>query len=216
MYNNINQESLNQVNSKVKRFDIINHLIKKLRIENPRYLEIGVLNGENIRNINATYKDGVDPGIEGYMVPEVNYPMTSDAFFDLIKDRDVKYDIIFIDGLHHSYQVTKDIENSLRHLNTNGYIILHDCNPVSFESQKVPREVIVWNGDVWKSIVNLRLQRSDLVIRVVDTDFGIGIISPGKMERYEMDTDDISWEFFQQNKKEILNLISVEEFEFLY
>ena len=53
------------------------------------YLEIGVFKGENIREIKAAHKDGVDPGAEGYTSPEVNYPMTSDDFFELINK---KYD----------------------------------------------------------------------------------------------------------------------------
>ena len=96
------------------RFDIINHLIEIYGFKN--YLEIGVYRGENIRKIIAEHKDGVDPGTEGEMVPEVNYNMTSDDFFEFIKDHDeIKYDIIFIDGLHHSDQVDKDIENSLKY-----------------------------------------------------------------------------------------------------
>ena len=57
--------------------------------------------------------------------------MTSDEFFDFLRTNefDRKYDVIFIDGLHKSYQVKKDILNSLQFLNPKGYIVLHDCNP---------------------------------------------------------------------------------------
>jgi hypothetical protein len=97
----------------MQRFDIINYFIDKFNFVN--YLEIGVYRGENIRKIKAIHKDGVDPGVEGEMVPEVNYRMTSDDFFELIKDHeDIKYDIIFIDGLHHSDQVDKDIVKPLQ------------------------------------------------------------------------------------------------------
>ena len=95
------------------RFDIINHFIKKYNFKN--YLEIGVFNGECIEAIDIFHKDGVDPGVEGVVHPKVNYPITSDEFFELIKDEDIKYDIVFIDGLHHSDQVIKDITNSLKH-----------------------------------------------------------------------------------------------------
>lgn len=197
----------------VKRYDLINHIIQKNKFLN--YLEIGVFHGENIRLIKAIHKDGVDPGHEGVVAPEVTYPMTSDAFFEFIKGHDIKYDIIFIDGLHHKEQVDKDIENALNHLVPNGYILLHDCNPISYEAQKVPRETVVWNGDVWESIVKLRLNRSDLEIRVVDTDFGVGIVNFGKMSIYDK-VDKIDWNYFEKHKKEILNIISVEEFKNLY
>ena len=142
--------------------------------------------------------------------------MTSDEFFDLIKDHpEIQYDVIFIDGLHHADQVDKDIENSLKHLVPNGYIVLHDCNPISYDAQKIPRETVVWNGDVWKSIVKLRLTRSDLSIRVVDTDFGVGIINIKPMDTYNK-SKNIDWEYFDNNRQEIINLISVDEFKQLY
>ena len=88
----------------VKRWDLINHLIKTYGFLN--YLEIGVNDGICIRKINAAHKDGVDPSpgseVGGMDVPEINYPITSDEFFNFIKGHDIKYDVIFIDGLHHS------------------------------------------------------------------------------------------------------------------
>jgi hypothetical protein len=212
--NNIQElEAQRNLNCEVKRYDLINHLIEKNKFLN--YLEIGVFHGDNIRLIKAIHKDGVDPGHEGVVAPEVTYPMVSDDFFELIKGHDIKYDVIFIDGLHHKEQVDKDIENSLNHLVPNGYILLHDCNPISYEAQKVPRETVVWNGDVWESIVKLRLNRSDLEIRVVDTDFGVGIVNFGEMDVYDK-SKNITWEYFQDNKKEIINLITVEEFKTIY
>jgi hypothetical protein len=35
---------------------------------------------------------------------------------------------------NHADQVSKDIENSLNHLHHNGFIVMHDCNPVSYEA----------------------------------------------------------------------------------
>jgi hypothetical protein len=115
MYKNNLQEPeiIRYLNSEIQRYHVINYLIEKYKLVN--YLEIGVFKGENIKEIKAAHKDGVDPGSEGYVIPEVNYPMTSDAFFELIKGHDIKYDIIFIDGLHHADQVEKDIKNALNH-----------------------------------------------------------------------------------------------------
>ena len=55
----------------------------------------------------------------------VTYQMESDTFFEYLKEHDPerKYDVVFIDGLHKSYQVKRDIENSLRVLSPNGYIL---------------------------------------------------------------------------------------------
>ena len=203
--------------SLTKRWDIINYLIEKNNYIN--YLEIGVNDGLCIRKIKAEHKDGVDPfpgsEVGGAVVPEINYPIYSDDFFKLIKGHDIKYDIIFIDGLHHSNQVDKDIINSLEHLVPNGTIVLHDCNPPEYEMQLVPRVTGLWNGDVWKSIVKLRCTRPDLKINVIDADWGVGIVQFGEQKIYDVKSlGEIleDWNYFDANRDEISNIISVDEF----
>lgn len=210
------QELKRYLDSEYPRYELINSLIEKNSFLN--YLEIGVFHGENIRKIKADHKDGVDPGNEGIIDENVNYPMTSDDFFELIRGHDIKYDIIFIDGLHHSEQVNKDIENSLNHIVDNGYVILHDCNPLFYDMQLVPRQTIVWNGDVWKSVINLKINRRDLTVRVVDTDHGVGIVQKKESEIPNLDFNKSlnDWNYFDSNRKEILDLISVDEFKKIY
>jgi hypothetical protein len=214
--NNLHEpEVIRYINSEIKRYDIINYLIERYKLVN--YLEIGVFQGENIRLINAPHKDGVDPGHEGYVVPEVNYPMTSDGFFDLIKEhKDIKYDIIFIDGLHHADQVEKDIQNSLNHLIPNGFIVMHDCNPVSYEAQLIPRETIAWNGDTWKAFVDFKYNHPSYKCCVIDTDFGVGVIQNNNEERNQLSLETWKWDDFNKNRKQSLNLISWDEFKANY
>jgi hypothetical protein len=216
MYTNNLQEPeiVKYLNSSIKRFDIINYLIKKYNLIN--YLEIGVFKGENIREIKAIHKDGVDPGLEGYIPPEVNYPITSNDFFDLIKEHEeIKYDIIFIDGLHHADQVEKDIKNSLNHLVKGGFILLHDCNPSSYETQLVPRQTIAWTGDVWKAFVNFKLNNPSYLSCVIDTDFGVGIIK-NSGDGYKIESKISDYEYFNLNRKKLLNLITWNEFKTTY
>lgn len=210
--NNLNNpEVIRNLKSRIKRYDIINYLIEKYNLVN--YLEIGVFKGENIREIKAIHKDGVDPGSEGYTPPEVNYPMSSDDFFALIKGHDeIKYDIIFIDGLHHSDQVEKDIKNSLNHLVKEGFIILHDCNPVSYEAQLIPRETVAWNGDVWKAFINFKLNNPTYNCCVIDTDFGVGFIH-NNGDSYKLEEKIEDWNYFNSNRKQLLNLITWDEFK---
>ena len=54
-------------------------------------------------------------------------------------------------------EVEKDIKNSLNHIVDGGFILLHDCNPVSYEAQLIPRQTIAWNGDVWKAFVDFKI-----------------------------------------------------------
>lgn len=216
MINNLQEpEVIRYLNSEIKRFDILNYLIEKYKLIN--YLEIGVFKGENIREVKAPYKNGVDPGAEGYVVPEVDYPMTSDEFFDLIKGHeDIKYDIIFIDGLHEYSQVKKDIENSLNHLQPNGFIVMHDCNPVSYDAQLPDRKTIAWNGDVWKSFVEFKQNNPDFECCVLDTDFGVGFIKNNGLTFVSTPLIDMDYQTFNPNRKQLLNLITWDEFKTTY
>lgn len=157
----------------MKRFDIINHLIKINGYKS--FLEIGTQEHINISNIIIDKKISVDPD------PEVsaNYILPSDEFF---KQNNEKFDIIFVDGLHHADYAYRDIVNSLKILNPGGCIVVHDVKPYSFESQFIPLEKTIsygsgiWNGDVWKAWVKLRTENKNLSMKVVDTDHGCGII----------------------------------------
>ena len=212
-YNTWKQDSLQRgYFFETERTDIINTLIDKYNYVN--YLEIGVNDGNNIKRIKAEHIDGVDPGIEGKDVPETNYKITSDEFFNLIKDSGIKYDIIFIDGLHHDYQVLKDIQNALKHITDNGTIVCHDMNPRWELSTRREPAGVCWNGDCWKTWAQLRTTLTGYSMEVVDTDHGVGIIRKGEQTLLDNVVSDY-WEM-EVNRKEILNLITVEEFNQKY
>ena len=109
---------------------------------------------------------GVDPVSGG------NVRKTSDIFF---KENVDKFDIVFIDGLHTYEQVKKDIINSVECLNENGIVLVHDCLPDTMAKQAVPRYKMLWNGDVWKAIVECRTNK-DLDVYTCYADYGIGVI----------------------------------------
>ena len=147
--------------------------------------------------------------------------MTSDEFFkNIAPTLNYKYDVIFIDGLHHTDQVDKDISNSLLYLEPNGTIILHDCNPINELRQQVPPNFDIWelgwNGDVWKSIVKFRKNFSSDVYNtfVINADEGLGVIennTPGNPLNLDIPKD-LTYDFFNKNRKELLNLLEVSEF----
>jgi len=197
------------------RTEIINRCFFKYKFE--KYLEIGVGDGFSIERISAKYKDGVDPGVDpsySHRCGLVNHKMTSDEFFRKIENSKILYDFIFIDGLHHTEQVDKDIFNSLKHLSPNGFIMLHDVSPSSFKTQIVPRAQVEWTGDVWKSVVKLRCLNPNIEIVTIDTDFGCCILRSGRQKLYDKDPLEIAldWNYFVRNRIELLNLIPVEEF----
>ena len=146
------------------RFEIIQKIIDKKKYED--YLEIGCDKDSNFSKIKIKNKMGVDPLSGG------NIKMTSNVFF---KNNKIFFDCIFIDGLHIYEQVREDILNSIKFLNPNGIIILHDCLPLKIWNQIVPKIYGHWNGDVWKAIVEARTMR-DIDTYTCKADHGLGLI----------------------------------------
>jgi hypothetical protein len=191
------------------RTEIINSLIQKYNYKS--YLEIGVNTpsqpGYNWIGVKIQTKHGVDPNVK------TTFKMTSDEFFE--KHIAQKYDIIFVDGLHIFEQVYKDIINSLKNLNDNGIIIVHDCNPVEEITQRRVRASDAWHGDVWKSILKLRIEEENLEVFTVDTDEGCGIIRKGSQELLvvEKNMDIYNFSYLEKNRQKALNLISIASFK---
>ena len=169
------------------------------------YLEIGCYKNDLFSNIKCNVKVGVDP-ISGGTVRK-----TSDDFY---KSNNQKFDIIFIDGLHHYKQVIKDINNSLNVLNKNGVILLHDCLPNNVYEQVVPRCKYIWNGDVWKAIVEIRT-KEDLDTYTILADQGLGIIKKKKntclLDLTEKDIRKLNFKYYYNNYQKIMRTITFDE-----
>ena len=191
----------------MNRTKIIQSLINKINAKS--YLEIGIDNGNNFQTIICDKKVSVDPNTNTIAM----HYMTSDDFF---KKNTETFDVIFIDGLHHADQVYADILNSLEILNDGGYIVCHDMNPLEESHQIIPFVSGTWNGDCWKAFVQLRYERNDLQMHVVDVDHGCGIISKGSQTPIELMNTPLEYKFFNKNRKEWLNLINTAEFYKIY
>jgi hypothetical protein len=138
----------------IERYDAINRIISKYNLNNPYYLEIGVQHGATFNKVNSINKDAVDPCIYGEY-DFINFKMLSDEFFS--KHITKKYDIIFIDGLHTAFQVSKDIYNSINNLNNGGFLILDDVFPHN-ENEQFSFKLFYdgpQTGDVWKGVYNI-------------------------------------------------------------
>lgn len=155
------------------RTDIIQQLIDERGYKS--YLEIGVFRKDNFNKIECEHKVSVDPDPEAH----ANFCTTSDDFFKLTTSQ---FDIIFIDGLHEHSQVWRDIQNSLKHLNKGGVIVMHDCMPTSEHTARwdnKSHQDEEWYGDVYKAYLKAY---KELPYRVycIDTDCGCGIIDTTK------------------------------------
>ena len=198
----------------MRRWDIINQIIEFENYET--YFEVGLGGGYNFNQIIAESKDGLEPNAGE---PKIGHTMTSDAYFSNIAiPSKIKYDIIFIDGLHTYDQSRKDVANSLTCLKENGTIVMHDCLPPS-EDFTIQGRAGGYTGDVWKSFLELRSSREDLEMFTVDTDFGCGVVKFGKQKPFDLNGKSVrftTYSFLQENAKEILNLTSIENFRSAY
>jgi len=195
------------------RLEVINTLITKYNLNN--YLEIGVNDGQVFDKIKAKYKLGVDPDCDTYKIDwkgtGAMFCDTSDNFFDQLNEH-IKFDIIFIDGLHIADQVFRDIKNSIKHLSKNGYIVLHDCNPPTEHNASPEIHYGSWNGTVYLGYLDA-VKTFNLEYYTVNTDFGCGILVPRNIDiNKERETNINNWLEFDNNRDKLLNLISVDEF----
>jgi hypothetical protein len=226
------------------RWDIINTLIQRNNYKS--YLEIGYFKGWSFDNIDCKEKIAVDPNPsksewqlameygkcdydrdtdwKGEIINNTKatiFKLRSDEFFHSLHSNR-EWDIIFIDGLHEASQVTKDIENSLKHLSPGGTIVMHDCKPEIYEHTTTGDCGGNWLGDTYKAFLKFRFENPEYNAYVVDTDWGCGIIEtpPDSENTYinglykgEDYRKFLPYEEFEKDKAGLLNLISVEEFK---
>ena len=176
------------------RIDIINGLIDENGYKS--YLEIGLGDGTHFNAVKAEQKIGVDPAYpnEGNI-----YGAESDTFFVANTQ---SFDLIFIDGLHHSRQVERDIVNSWKCLNKGGTILIHDIKPKNYEEQVVPMgDYPTWTGDVWRAWNGLKKKYGTLNLDYIEEENGLGVIYKSR-HKIELGFVDMisTWEEYDQAK----------------
>ena len=188
---------------KKSRIEIVKNIIKLKQYKS--YLEIGTFKDDLFSNIVCEDKIGVDPVSGG------NVRKTSDEFF---ADNTKKFDLIFIDGLHHYDQVKKDILNSISILENNGIILMHDCMPRDYYYQAVPRSQFNWNGDTWKAFLEIRSNDNyDSYCCYADEGIGVILKRPNRnklnfnIEKFK----NFNFNLYVENYQKFLNLIEYEE-----
>ncbi len=141
------------------------------RLKPRAYLEIGVAEGDTLALSNAPVSVGVDPGFSIRKgLTGTTYAVhreTSDAFFARPDDGQ-RYDLVFVDGLHHFDQALRDILNAESRARPDAVIAVHDVLPAARIMQTRRRHTRAWTGDVWKVIPALRRIAPDLRLTVVD------------------------------------------------
>lgn len=216
------QKDLAETLKPTSRTEVINYLLEVLDRET-HYLEIGVRDPkDNYDSVISKHKLSVDPGIE-YEANPVDFKVTSDVFFKQldkgeILDPSIRFDLIFIDGLHLAEQVDRDIKNSFRYLKEDGFIVLHDCNPPTEWHARVNYNYLNtpaanhWNGTTWKAFLKWRCTKN-VFSCCIDSDWGIGVLSTHYNIGESSAPTNPFYEFdeLDKNRKLSLNLIDFKE-----
>ena len=108
--------------------EIIKSILKWCGYES--YLELGIHNGDTFYYVASGLKraHGVDV-VDSRINKSGSFSlMTTDKFFSSNQEN---FDAIFIDAFHNYVQVKVDFSNSLKILNSNGIIFLHDTDPIN-------------------------------------------------------------------------------------
>jgi hypothetical protein len=174
------------------RLDLILKLVDRTNAVD--YLEIGCDKNQIFNHILCKNKIGVDPNNGG------THRMTSDKFF--LRNNNLLFDIIFIDGLHHYEQVTRDVTNSLLRLKEHGYIIIHDMLPVYEDEASMPGPIKskfspYWLGDVWRLGFDL-MAREDISFKLIAIDCGCGIITKTP-QKSKIINHENTWQWYADN-----------------
>jgi hypothetical protein len=209
------------------RVDIINFLLQsQSRITS--YLEIGIGKpGNSFHNIKSFEKIYINIYDVKAQNPSV-FNLNSDLFFEFlcineILSSDKRWDVIFIHGMDSASKVLLDVQNCLSFLADDGFIILQGCNPPSEKCAQEHAGYLFspegnpWSGNSWKAFVKLRL-RNDIFSCCIDQGGGIGVISkkiPLRPYLLPSEVPFIEYRELNRNRKIVLNLLTIQEFEFL-
>ncbi len=162
------------------------------------YLELGVYDKSTFNSIRCLNKKCVD-----FKRP-ADYQISTDDFFKINKDT---FDIIFIDANHTEEFLTRDIQNSLKILNKNGIIILHDVNPPDEFSQIDSNNLY---QTAWKAFVKFRFTCEYLTYSY-PTDCGLGVIDTSQISNIEkpseINLENLQYKDLENNRSKILGFL---------
>lgn len=170
-----------QIFGVASRAEAINRFVKPEH----SYVEIGVEYGLTFNNVCSLDKTAVDPDPKFVITDNEQHKkvrmckVTSDEFFNHACCHKQKYDAIFIDGMHQSEYVIRDVENAITcvcggftndtEMPTSAspkFVFLDDVWPNNEREQhKMPQTHVYehgvlktrepWTGDVWKVLYHM-------------------------------------------------------------
>ncbi len=105
------------------------------------YLEIGVHHAGLFNKVlpfaNSATAVDINPNAKKYISKNDKvtfYNLSSNEFWEMAKENNFSFDLIFVDGDHSKNQVKIDFHNSLELLSPEGLLLMHDTYPLDIES----------------------------------------------------------------------------------
>jgi hypothetical protein len=139
------------------------------------------------------------------------------------------YDVVFVDPFHTYRCSITDLYGAWRVTRPGGIIVVHDCNPESPDLVAPEFHEGPWCGVTYQAFIDFTLAKPTLHFYTVDTDFGCGVmVKPPcsepptrdvrRLEELQhewsvaRDKPESRYGYFDRNRAELLNLISVAAF----
>ena len=108
---------------------VILDILKKVNCQ--KYLELGIYKGSIISVASKFVNKTVGVDIIDHIGSNKNFDFINSTTDDFFNENKENFDVIFIDADHKYESCVKDFENSLKILNYNGFIFIHDTDPIS-------------------------------------------------------------------------------------
>jgi len=168
-----------------------------------------------------------------YDIPEnysdnlpINYAsddLTGESCFEEIIESSQTFDVVFVDPYHSYESSIHNLESGFKLLNTDGVMVVHDCNPPSEEVASTTQRGRYWCGLTYLAFLHFVQQHQEAEYCVVNTDWGVGLVFKKGSDRPErfgsipkrptMDCSTVrDWKAFNAHRKRLLRLISVNKF----
>jgi methyltransferase family protein len=178
-----------------------------------------------IYNSHAAFEDG-------FLVDFRSESMDISQCLAEMNGKGLRYDIILVDSFHEYDTSYRDLEAAFDLIDEGGMLVVHDCLPPNAEIATASFVPGGWCGVTYKAYIDFVCTQRNLDYRTVDTDYGCGLIrkldclDPSSRRQAERRQDSSLWRqwreinndfeqafcFFEKHKKELLNLISQDEF----
>ncbi len=168
------------VRAPAPRTQVLNTLVRTKALRS--YLEIGTGNpADNYQRIRCAEKTGVDPA------PRATAPgIVRERSDDFFRENRRRFDLIFVDGDHHTEAVARDMRNGLAALSPGGALVMHDAlPPAETFTREEDREANggAWTGGAWEAVLRC-FSETDHHCCIVDADWGVAVVDTGKQRAH--------------------------------